>query len=367
MKSTEMFTRDWFSKPGDSIRHLMYQKGVSAQDLAGQLDGDIAVVRGILDGTIAINCERAHILSNILGGTETFWLRRQGHYENALAEAVRHVAANEAQIWLEKVLLPGPKPRGRPTETVRNNELRKRMVFYGVSSMEAWSLRYGRLRDETKFRTSPTYSSLDAALALWLRQGELEADLVATQRWDPHKLRASIVDIRNLTRIARPDRFIPKLRGICAKAGVALVVVRAPRGCRVSGASRLVSPDKAMILVSFRYRTDDHFWFTLFHEMGHLLLHNGRTFVDDEQTDADDDYEWQANEFARSCIIPTLRESEFEGLSADRDSVLRFSISIGIAPGLTVGQMQHGKMIGYERLNSLKRNWKWKDIEPVLN
>ena len=70
-------------------------------------------------------------------------------------------------------------------------------------------------------------------------------------------------------------RFLPKLQALCAEAGVALVFVRAPRGCRVSGASRLVTPEKAMILVSFRFRSDDQFWFTVFHEIGHLILHQG--------------------------------------------------------------------------------------------
>ena len=120
-----------------------------------------------------------------------------------------------------------------------------------------------------------------------------------------------------------------------------------------------------MILLSFRYRTDDQFWFTVFHEIGHLLLHGAETFVDDEST-PETDREREANDFARSCIIPEGRRAEFDALPADRNAVLRFSVSIGVSPGLTVGQMQHSQMIGHNSLNSLKRRWTWDDIEPAL-
>jgi hypothetical protein len=91
-----------------------------------------------------------------------------------------------------------------------------------------------------------------------------------------------------------------------------------------------------MLLVSFRYRADDQFWFTVFHEIGHLLLHQAQTFVDDSNT-PEDRSEQEANDFAKSVIIPIDRAAEFEDMAENRESILRFSVSIGVAPGLTVG------------------------------
>jgi hypothetical protein len=79
-----------------------------------------------------------------------------------------------------------------------------------------------------------------------------------------------------------------------------------------------------------------------------------------------DECELEANEFASSCIIPPPRWEEFANLHYDRDSVLRFGVSLGIAPGLIVGQLQHRGAIPRERLNFLKRRWTWGEIEPVL-
>jgi HTH-type transcriptional regulator / antitoxin HigA len=238
-------------------------------------------------------------------------------------------------------------------------------VFFGVNSMRAWNSRYGCLRSETQFRTSPTLLSDDAAVSLWLRLGEIEGAPVETKPWSPDVLRAKLGDIRKLSRVGQPARFLPKLKRLCAEVGVALVIVRAPAGCRASGATRMIAPDKAMVLMSFRFRADDQFWFTLFHELGHLVLHGTETFVDDDET-LQDNHEIEANEFARACIIPEARRTEFERLTPNREAVLRFSVSLGIAPGLTVGQMQHRKMIGHERLNTLKRRWTWNEIEPLL-
>ena len=340
----------------------MNRTGVTPHDLSRHFNGGLATLREILDGAAAIDVEKAEVLSEHLGGTIEFWLTRQSDYEQALIQIAERLEGSEAEEWMAQVSAPGSKPRGRLSDARKRHELRRRMAYYAVGTLRAWNFRYGRLRQETRFRTAVSYSSPDGPLSLWLRQGELEADLVTTCSWDPEKLQENIAAIRRLSKISRPTRFFPKLQELCAQAGVALVAVRAPRGCRVSGASRLIGPEKAMIVVSFRYRSDDHFWFTLFHEIGHLLLHQGMTFVDDDRTDAENDYEWQANRFASSCIIPPLREAEFENLTADRDSVIRFSVSVDIAPGLTVGQMQHRRLIGYNQLNSLKRHWRWEEL-----
>ena len=356
---------DWFSKPGDSIRALMQRRCISAKELAQQFDGGLAVVRGLLDGSTAIDEVIAAILATTLGGTVSFWLKRQSNYERALDRAVQVAANSGADNWFRRVPGPGDRLRGPPSAKRVDEELRRRLVFYNVSNLETWENRYGRLIGQTRFRTSPTYQSIDDAVLVWLRRGELEADLVSTRPWNSGNLEDRLPAIRKLSQISQPSRFLPKLREICAEAGVAVVIVKAPQGCRASGATRLITSDKAMVLLSFRFRADDQFWFTLFHELGHLLLHGAGTFVDDEAT-PESESEKEANEFASSCIVPDNRRSEFRRLSADRDAVVRFSVSLGVSPGLTVGQMQHFKMIGHNQLNSLKRRWTWGSIESAL-
>lgn len=365
MTNGQMFTPDWFSKPGDSLRALMIRRGVSAQDVANRLSGGIATMKGLLDGTCAIDSEHAITLTGLLGGSISYWLCRQSNYDADLERALDRTSGPDADAWLQ-LRVPGERPRGRLSDERRRAEVRRRLVFFNVGTIKAWEARYGRICDDTLFRTSEAFASDDAAMLMWLRSGELGADMVSTRIWNAGNLQDRLKEIRALSKVRRPEYFLPKLKALCAEAGVAVVVKRAPNGCRASGASRMVAPDKAMILLSFRGLSDDKFWFTVFHEIGHLVLHGAKTFVDADMEDLNES-EREANEFASRTIIPEKRSSEFERLEAEKDSVVRFSVSVGVSPGLTVGQMQHRQMIEPHQMNYLKRHWRWADLAVVID
>lgn len=352
---------DWFSKPGDSIRAMMQRRDVSADELACHLDGGVHDVRGLLNAGIRIDKRSSDVLSRVLGGTQGFWMKRQEKFDEALNRALRS-ASKCADEWLDCVPMP-EKSRKKPESTgERMREVRRRMIHYNVATLESWEQRYGRICTETHFRRSESFVPQNSAVLLWLRKGEIEADFVQTHDWRPDELRTKIKNIRKITNIKRPAVFLPKLRSICAAAGVAVVVVKTPKGCFASGATRLLSSNKAMMLLSIRHLSNDQFWFTVFHEIGHLLLHDEETYVDDDST-PNDNAEKEANDFARRCIIPQDREDEFFTLKKRKDEILKFSRSLGIAPGLVVGQMQHSEMIEHKSMNHLKRRWKRENIE----
>ena len=123
-----------------------------------------------------------------VGGSPNFWLRRQANYDRAV-DHVLHSALSEVDEWLRHVPTPGNRSRGRLSEAQKTVELRNRLTFYGVNSLRAWHSRYGQIRNETQFRTSHAFSSKEGAVSMWLRQGELEAALATTKRWDPARLR----------------------------------------------------------------------------------------------------------------------------------------------------------------------------------
>lgn len=365
MRNGQEFTPDWFSKPGDSLRALMLRRGLGAHDVAKHLDGGMTTLRCLLDGTGSVDKPIAAALAEHLGGTASFWLKRQAYYEVALEQAVDRATATEGDDWL-MLPVPGDKPRGRLSIERRRAEVRRRLTFFNVGTLKAWDARYGRICSNTLFRKSEAFTSNDASILMWLRTGEIGADLVDTRSWSAGNLQDRLDKIRKLSKIKEPERFLPKLRELCAEAGVAVVAKRAPQGCPASGASRMVAPDKAMILLSFRGLSDDKFWFTVFHEIGHLLLHGACAFVDADM-DGVDEVEREANQFAARCIVPERNADEFEQLEPAREEVVRFSVRVGVAPGLTVGQMQHRSMIRQDQLNYLKRRWKWDQLAKMLD
>jgi hypothetical protein len=121
------------------------------------------------------------------------------------------------------------------------------------------------------FRKSLNLATEPVADLVWLTRA---AQVTANQDcavWDKEVLLALLPELRKATN--EPDmEFLSLTFAAFSPAGVSLVVLPTPRGCRASGATCFL-PDRATLVMSFRYLTDDHFWFTLFHEIGHLILH----------------------------------------------------------------------------------------------
>jgi len=118
--------------------------------------------------------------------------------------------------------------------------------------------------------------------------------------------------------------------------------------------ARWLTPAKAIIQLSFRYRTDDHLWFTFFHEIAHVLRH-GKTHVWIEATSSPDNpREAEADRFSCDILIPRAEAGELPSIKTLSD-VQRFADSIGVAPGIVVGRLQHDNLWPYSRGNQLKR------------
>jgi HTH-type transcriptional regulator / antitoxin HigA len=127
-----------------------------------------------------------------------------------------------------------------------------------------------------------------------------------------------------------------------------------PAGSRASGVARWLTPAKALIQLSLRYRTDDHLWFTFFHEIAHVLRHGKTDVWVEAASSPDDPREAEADRFSRDVLIPPRDARELPGLKY-ADDVRRFAERIGVAPGIVVGRLQHDSYWPHSRGNQLKR------------
>lgn len=364
--SEEPFNPNWFSKPGETLATLMVRYRLTVRRLAEMTDRDPNSIQGIITGTVAIDEELAAAFSKIVGGTTSFWLRRQATYEKSLARASAAVPKDEGAAWIRNLPLLEMAQFGWVSKPANKSEaVRVALSYFGVNSPSEWKERYTDFSMNVAFRTSTKLSTKVGALSAWLKKGELEANLVPCRPWDGRLLRSRILELRNFAKNKSPAYFIPRLRDICAAAGVAVVFIRAPSGCPVSGAARFISPEKAMVILSFRYLSDDHFWFTFFHEIGHLILHGSTsTFVDGDEIDSSE-IEAEANAFAGDTLVPLERHEELMDLPSRTENVIRFAVSVGVTPGVIVGQLQHFGVIRHSQLNFLKRRFNWEEIERV--
>ena len=130
------------------------------------------------------------------------------------------------------------------------------------------------------------------------------------------------------------------------------------KGCPVSGATRWLSPDKALLMLSLRHATNDHLWFAFFHEAGHLLLH-GKKMVFLESKGLDDVHEQQADKFACDLLIPPDYAKQLVFLEKNYAAVKQFAAEVGVAPAIVVGRMQKEGYLPWKLLNKCKVRYKW--------
>jgi hypothetical protein len=193
----------------------------------------------------------------------------------------------------------------------------------------------------------------------------LQAAEIPCKPFDRGKFHEVLRELRGYTRREPFTQALNKVRQLCADTGVALVVTPELAGTRLSGAARWLTSDKALIQLSTRYRSDDQFWFSFFHEAGHLLNESGRRdYIDaapeDEPGEANRD-EQQADRFARDVLIPAEDYLSFaDQAEFTAQSIRSFAQQQGIAPGVVVGRLQRdGRVPRRSHLNSLKRRIIW--------
>ena len=230
--------------------------------------------------------------------------------------------------------------------------------FFGVASPEGWSAQYDQLQAQFR-RAKPDKQTDVAAITAWLRMGELQAALLRTSNYAAGALEQALPGMRALS--LRPAKEIgPGLSALCSGAGVALVFVPALPRTHVTGVARWVG-GKPLIQLSLLGKWNDGFWFSLFHEIAHVLKHPTRAIFLDDASSGDTVQsieEQEANRFATDILIPRARQAELLTLALDNRSVEAFARQVGVHPGIVVGQLQHRGRIGWgHALTTLKARY----------
>lgn len=355
MPSARAFCPDWASAPGETIADVLRERNVGVEEFAQQIGKTRAEAMDLLRGRLAITIGLARRLGQVLGGSVEFWMARDFQYRQQIAEP-----GEATNAWVRELPLADMVRFGwLKNAPKRSEELAVCLKFFDVPNVAVWHRVYGPLEQKFLFKKSPSFESRPAAVAAWLRQGEIEAEEIKCAPWSAYGFEAALASIRSLTWEKDPKHFVPTLRKTCAEVGVALAIVRSPSGCPASGATRFITEEKALLLLSFRYLSDDQFWFSFFHEAGHLLLHDRQNVFIEGLDAANSVAESEANEFAAGILVPPQYRPELLRLRQNKYDLVRFARRVGVSPGIIVGQLQHYGKIRPNHFNGLKRRYKW--------
>ncbi len=343
--------------PGEFLAETLDSLHLSQAELARRTGRPPQAINEIVRGTKEITPETALQLERVLGVPAHIWTRLEADYRYVKARLEDQTRLKDEVEIAERypyatMAAYGWVARSRDP-LIRVQELLK---FFGVAS-----LRHVPQAEFAAFRRSTKVDASPEALAAWLRQGEREAQRIATAVFKADHLRAALPELRSLT-TRPPEVFQPQLVRLLADRGVAFVVVPHLPKTGAHGATRWLGPEKALVQMSIRYRWDDVFWFSLFHELGHLLLH-GREDIFIEDHARRGSKEREADIFAMDVLIPPRAYAAFVESEGHRSkaTIRTFARQQGVASSLVVGRLQHDTHVPHSHFNDLRARFTWKN------
>ena len=363
--SANSYQPDSVTPPGATLADLLDELGIRQNELAVRMDVTPKFVNELVAGKATISPHTALSLERTLGLPADFWLARDAQYQAFRARLAAHADLEAQAEWLDELPLKEMLKFGWMQKcSTAVTQVAECLRFFGVTSAAAWREQYvKRVQSSAAWRISDQVKHAEGAIAAWLRQGEIEASHCECAPYSRELFIKVLEGARALTIEPDPQKFIPSLQKIFAACGVAIVFVRAPKGCPASGAVRWITPEKALVQLSLRYKTNDHLWFTFFHECGHLALHGKKMlFLESgkNMTGSDED---EANAFARQRLISEGEFTSFKLLTPSRENIKAFAKEIGIAPAIVLGRMQKEGLVDWSQYNDLKVRYQWKESE----
>lgn len=346
------FKPDYATPPGWTLLDLLEERGMTQAELARRTDLSVKHISRLVNGHVPLSTDVALRLERVTGVTARFWLKRESIYQERRARRAEERNLEEDLDLLGELPTAEMVRLGILTKRLKPlDRLREALRFFGVANRRAWLETLGGF--EASFRMSEAHDSDPAAAAVWLRMGEIEAAAVECAPWDPSAFKEALGQVRSLTQERDPRKWQPEVEGLCAAAGVAVVVLPEVKAARAHGAARWLTPGKGLIQLSIRHRWSDIFWFSFFHEAKHILDETRRAiFLSGEQKDSTE--EQQADRFAQDFLIPPDRAAELPAIRTD-DEAQVFADSVGVHPGIVVGRLHHEKLWPHNRGNGLRQ------------
>ncbi len=352
------FSPDYAVAPGKTLSETLEAKGMSQTELSARTGLTEKTISQIINGIAPISYDTALKFEAALGVPARFWNNLERNFQEANAQIAQAGRLETELEWLKSIPTRELTKR-RFVEATRDKVhlLRSVLHFFGVCDVSAWERVW--VKPSVNFRRSRARELKIGQVAAWIRMGELIAEQAACEAYDSDRFRAALGELRELT-IKSPSVWQSEIIQRCAAAGVAVTLVPAIPGAGVSGVTKWLSKDKALVQLSLLYKNDGSFWFTFFHEAAHVLLHGKKDVFLHGDVKSDDSKEAEADQFARNLLIPRDRASELPTLRTER-RIREFARSIGIAPGIVVGRMQHDGIVQRNVFNGLKRKIDYAD------
>ena len=338
--------------PGFTIKEQIDNRGMTQKDFAKRMGLSEKHISRLINGDVQLTQDVAYRLEMVLGIPASFWNNLEALYREDLVrvenenkmendiETSKKIPYNEISNlgWIKKT-----KDKTERVINLRN--------FFEVSSID---LLFSENLFQIACRKLDGYQEEDLKLLTWAQKAKLDARNIEVSPINIAGLENEIENIRSLT-VSEDPNFSIILQEKLKKFGIALVYLPHLNGSFLHGAT-FYDSKKIVIGLTLRGKQSDKFWFSLFHELGHVV--NGHINKPGGINELD---EKESDDYARDKLIPKEKYNEFLQKGCyDRNSIIDFAEDINISKGIVVGRLQKDGEIGYNKLNDLKTNYVFK-------
>ncbi len=353
---------NWVSPPGATISRLMTVKEIPGEELADSLELSRGQFDELLNGRVRITEKLAAAISEQLGATPRLWMARDKAYLRDLAR-LGQADAQDMTAWLRSMPTASMRKLGWISPSSKGQDLADEVLrFFGCRDLAHWGMRYSEGIGAVTFRTSISFEADSMATLAWLRAGELQAMAMELPVFRPEEFADRLRTLKKLSVFRHPKTYFVRLREACRASGVALTSSRLPEGCRASGASWVGESGHPVIHLSFRHLSEDHVWFTFYHEAAHVLLH-GESHIDGDATAIGSteyvNQETEANDFAQQALMPGEQLQELMHGRVTSKRIMTAARHANVTPGIVVGQLEKASAIPHGRMAFLKHRYRW--------
>mgnify|MGYP002519078922 CR=1 FL=1 len=344
---------EYIIAPGETISELLEANSMTQIDLADKLGVSKKNINEIIKGKAPITTSTALKLEYVFNIPASFWNNLESNYRGSLERRKDIESIKEDTKYLKDIPYSDMAKRNwifiektnDPFEKVIN--LRK---FFSIASLSFNT----ELKRKLAFRKKDNENFSLESLYCWLRYGEIESNKDVYPKFDIDLLKNASIEIRKLANESFLSQF-DKIKSILLNCGVSLVYEPHLPHTYVNGVSYKVTSDKAIIMISDKDKRDDIFWFTLFHEIAHLIKHSKKEIFIENEGKIDDKIEIEANNYARNILLSDDVYNLFINSNKvyTEEIIKQFSKDNNITTGVVVGRMQKDGIIGWNKFNNL--------------
>lgn len=355
-------SRDLIIHPGETIADVLIEREITQVELAIRTGVSPAYVSNVIAGKKDISTNFALALEYALNVPKSFWLNLQANYDAEMLElnaeqtisdkelVVRDELADVVKYLRKKGMIPIGEKKAASVLSLRK--------ALGMSDLS----KLGEMVPAGAFRlaSSKNANVNSYVLGAWVRLCQIEGNGRRIENhYDASKVEDLIYEIKTLMLNVNAD-IQTELQRIMKNYGIDFSIVKHFRGAPVQGYLAQKNDGTFQMVLTIRGSFADIFWFSLFHEIGHLVngdIGKNIKFLDDGR---DEEKEEKADIFARNKLIdPEAYEAFVEGKDFSIDSITKFAKSQNIMPYIVIGRLQKEKKLFYNQYSSYKLRYGW--------